>query len=397
MESTRIPKNELLSRMARFTSGMDKTCGNWELCAVTGTVNIFYLTGTMCDGVLIIRRDKGAVLWVRKSYERALIESELDDIRPMKSFRDVASGTGALPGTLYLDTANATLDWYGRLSKYMRFDDVLSVDRVILDVRAIKSEYELERMKTAGKTVSELLIEDAPALFREGMSEVELGVELYSLYMQKGHHGICRFTMRGAETAFGHVVFGDSTLYPSVFDGASGIAGICPASPVLGSRERLLREGDLIFADACFGIDGYHVDKTLIFSFKKPQAEYINDIHKHCLDIEALAASMLRPGVKPSEVYQEAVKFVKPELLGSFMGAPGRTVSFLGHGIGLNADEMPVLASGFDEPLKAGMTIAIEPKIGIEGIGMVGSENTYLVTDNGGVCITGNAMDIVVC
>ena len=397
MEPIKTPKKELSERMMRFITAMEKTYSNWELCAITGSVNVYYLTGTMCDGVLMIRRDEGAILWVRRSYERALLESEFEDIRPMKSYRDVAAGTGQLPDTLYLDTSNATLEWYGMFSKYLHVDNVLSADKILLGVRAVKSEYELIRMRMAGETVSRLLLEDAPAMFREGLSEVELGVELYSLYMKKGHHGICRFTMRGAETAFGHVVFGDSTLYPSVFDGASGIAGICPAAPVLGSRERLLRQGDLIFVDACFGVDGYHVDKTLIFSCKKTQAAYINDIHKHCLDIEAFAASRLCTGVKPSDIYQEAITMVKPELLNCFMGAPGRTVSFIGHGIGLNADEMPVLARGFDAPLEAGMTIAIEPKIGIEGIGMVGSENTYLVTDNGGICITGSSMDIIVC
>ena len=397
MITTKVPKDELTRRIKRFSAELDKVYDNWELCAITGNINIFYLTGTVCDGVLMIRRGDAATLWVRKSYERALLESEFDDIRPMRSFRDVAAGTGPLPETLYLDTAQATLEWYGLLNKHMCFNNVMSADKAILTARAVKSEYEIERMRIAGDSVNRILNENLISLLYEGISEVEFGVKLFSLYMDNGHHGICRFSMRGVETFFGHIAFGDSTLYPSAFDGASGIAGICPAVPVLGSRERLLREGDLMFVDSCFGVDGYHIDKTLIYSYKRPQAENVIAVHRHCLEIEALAASMLRTGVKPSDIYQEALKSVKPELLNSFMGAPGRTVSFLGHGIGLNADEMPVLARGFDEPLEAGMTIAIEPKIGIEGVGMVGSENTYLVTDNGGVCLTGSAMDIVVC
>ncbi|NLZ30398.1 MAG: aminopeptidase P family protein, partial [Methanomicrobiales archaeon] len=64
-------------------------------------------------------------------------------------------------------------------------------------------------------------------------------------------------------------------------------------------------------------------------------------------------------------------------------------VSFLGHGVGLQVDEMPVIARGFDEPLEEGMVIALEPKKGVEGVGMVGTENTFIVTRGGGRSITG--------
>jgi Xaa-Pro aminopeptidase len=106
---------------------------------------------------------------------------------------------------------------------------------------------------------------------------------------------------------------------------------------------------------------------------------------------------MLRPGVKPSDIYARALAFVDPEFADGFMGVPGRTVPFLGHSVGLYIDETPIIAKGFDAPLEPGMTIAIEPKIGIEGAGMVGSENTYLVTESGGVSITGKASDILLC
>jgi Xaa-Pro aminopeptidase len=65
-------------------------------------------------------------------------------------------------------------------------------------------------------------------------------------------------------------------------------------------------------------------------------------------------------------------------------------VKFLGHGIGLEIDELPVLARGFKQPLEAGMTIAIEPKFTFPGIGVVGIENSYLITDDGfeNLCIS---------
>jgi Xaa-Pro dipeptidase len=77
------------------------------------------------------------------------------------------------------------------------------------------------------------------------------------------------------------------------------------------------------------------------------------------------------------------------------MGLGDNKVQFLGHGIGLVIDEQPVLASRFDEPLQEGMTIAVEPKIGLPGIGMVGVENTFEVTHDGGKCITGDRFDLL--
>lgn len=77
------------------------------------------------------------------------------------------------------------------------------------------------------------------------------------------------------------------------------------------------------------------------------------------------------------------------------MGLGGNKVRFLGHGIGLALDEVPVLAPRFDEPLQTGTVMAIEPKVGLPGLGMVGVENTFEVTPGGGRCITGSGFDII--
>ena len=385
----KVPRCELESRIKRFTGLMDKAYDGWELCAVVGGINLFYLTGTMCDGLLLLRRGEGNTLWVRRSFERAVIESELEDIRPMRSFRDISGVISPLPDTLYIDKANASLEWYGLFSKHMAFSNVLPIDSVLLYTRAVKSDYELDFMKRAGAETDRIYREDLPGLLREGISEVELGAELFSLFLKRGFHGVSRFSMRNVDSILGHVEFGDSPLYPSAFNGASGVKGLCPAVPVLGNRDRFLNEGDLIYIDLGVGIDGYHIDKTLVLSYKLHQPEFVVAAHRHCLELERLAASMLKPGAVPADIYEIVTASVNEEFRACFMGAAGRNVPFVGHGVGLYVDEMPVIAKGFDSPLETNMTIAIEPKIGIDGIGMVGSENTYLVTDNGGVSLTG--------
>jgi len=202
--------------------------------------------------------------------------------------------------------------------------------------------------------------------------------------------------MRNVDSILGHIAFGDSSLYPSAFNGASGINGLCPAVPVLGNRDRFLCAGDLIYVDFGVGIDGYHIDKTIVFSYMKPQPDYVIAAQNHCLELEQKAVSMLKPGAVPADIYETITATVRSDYRSNFMGAKGRTVPFIGHGVGLNVDEMPVIAKGFTAPLEENMTIAIEPKISIDGIGMVGSENTYLVTKNGGISLTGDPCQLVV-
>ena len=395
MDVNKTPDSELETRLDRFISAMDAEYEDWELCALTGAASLFYLTGTICDGMLLLRNGGDRTLWVRRNYERSLLESGFPDIRPMASFRDVADAVGALPDTLYLDTAHATMEWFSLLSKYMPFKNVLPADSVMLRVREVKSDYELTRMRAAGAAIDRILTNELPELMLAGISEAALGARLLAAFIENGHHGVSRFIMRNTAELLGHVAFGDSPLYPGVFNGASGIAGLCPAVPALGRRDRYLSEGDLVFIDVCFGVDGYNVDKTLVYSFKGRQPEYIIKAHSHCLELQRLAASLLRPGSKPSDVYEKTLGAVDPEYRIRFMGAPGRTVPFIGHSVGLYVDETPVIAKGFDSPLESGMTIAIEPKMGFEGVGMVGAENTYLVTDEGGVSLTGQLSGII--
>jgi Xaa-Pro aminopeptidase len=113
-------------------------------------------------------------------------------------------------------------------------------------------------------------------------------------------------------------------------------------------------------------------------------------IHQQCVGIQDAIVALLKPGAVPSQIYEEVTADLGPAFLENFMGYGDRKVQFLGHGIGLEIAENPVIAKGFDRPLEDGMAIALEPKKGIKGIGMVGTENTFIVTPSGGRSITGN-------
>ncbi len=386
----KVPLTELKNRMNCFRKKMDVSNSEWETAVIFSKINLYYFTGTMQDGMLIIPRSGEATFWVRRSYERALDESLFPNIEPMDSFRDAAKSVSKLTDTVYLETEVVPLALYQRFQKYFPFKNVKSSDAQVCAVRAVKSEYELSLTREAGRIHQHVLEDLVPEMLREGMSEADLSTELFSVLVEEGHHGACRFGMFDTEMILGNVCFGESSIYPTYFNGPGGKYGLCPAAPVLGSRDRKLRKGDLVFVDVGCGVDGYHTDKTTTYMFGSSLPQYAIDAHNKCVDIQNKAASMLKPGILPSEIYNTIVNGLDKDFLQNFMGFGSRKVKFLGHGVGLLIDETPVIAEGFDEPLQERMVFALEPKKGIENIGMVGIENTFIVTSKGGECITGD-------
>jgi Xaa-Pro aminopeptidase len=387
----KVPSQELDHRMDRFRDLMDSTRPEWKLAIIFNKINLYYFTGTMQDGMLLVPRNGEPCLWVRRSYERAQDESLISDIRPMRSYRDAAGAmAGRLPETVYLETEQVPLALFSRLQKHFPFTDVQPLDREMQRVRAVKSPYELGLMERAGDIHRRVLEEGVPELLREGMTEAELTSELYSLMMSEGHHGIVRFGMFESEIVLGLIGFGESSIYPTYLDSPGGNAGLSPAVPLFGSRRRRLGDGDLVFVDIGCGYGGYHTDKTMTYVFGSPLPEEAVAAHERCRELQDAIASQLRPGLAPSRIYETVTASLDPGFLENFMGYGSRRVQYVGHGIGLEIAEDPVIGRGYDLPLEEGMAIAVEPKKGVKGVGMVGIENTFIVTPSGGRSITGH-------
>jgi Xaa-Pro dipeptidase len=391
----RVPLYELNARMKRFRAKMDSINPSWEIAIIISKINQFYFTGTMQEGMLIIPRNNEASYWVRRSYERAVDESFFQLIKPMESYRDAAEFVGKPSGTVLLETEVVPLAMYQRLNRYFSFNDVKPVEPCIAAIRSIKSSYELSLMEQAGNIHKLVLEERLPNLLREGMSEAELAVELYSVMVKEGHQGVARFSMFDTEMILGHICFGESSIYPTYFNGPGGNYGMGPAVPVLGSHENKLKKGDLVFVDVGCGFDGYHTDKTITCMFGEAIPEEAILEHHKCVDIQNQIAAMLKPDNIPADIYNSIINNLSPEFTKNFMGFGNRRVKFLGHAIGLHIDELPVIAEGFYEPLQEGMVFALEPKKGIENVGMVGIENTFIVTKDGGKCITGSNQGLI--
>jgi len=391
----KVPLSELEARISSFRNMMAVSNPEWEIAAIFSKINQYYFTGTMQDGMLIIPREGEPTLWVRRSYERSQDESLFPSIKPMKSFRDAKKEFKTLPDTVYLETEVVPLALYQRFNKHFPFKDFKPVDQQLATVRAVKSDYELSLMRKSGKIHQRVAEDLLPDMLQEGMSEANLAVTIFKTLVEEGHDGLTRFGMFDNEMVVGHVGFGDSSIYPTYFDGASGTRGLSPAAPVLGSRQRKLKKGDLVFVDVGCAFNGYNTDKTMTYMFGSSLPQHAIETHHKCVEIQNEIAKMLKPGAIPSQIYHRIMDNMDEDFLENFMGFGLRKVKFLGHAIGLLIDELPVIAERFDQPLQEGMVFAVEPKNGIAGVGMVGIENTFIVTPRGGECITGDNPGLV--
>lgn len=385
-----VPASELEARLERFRRAMDAAHPGWEMAAVNHKVAMYYFTGTIQEGVLLIR-PQDAVFWVRRSFERACNESHFSDIRPMHSFREAAAFYGSAPKVMYVETKKATLDWERMLHKYFAFEELGSFDSVLQDLRMVKSEYELKQMEQSGAIHETVLDIVAPKLIHGGISEAQLAIALYSEMVQRGSHGTARFNQALGEEAVGIASFGKSGLVRTGFDGPGGTDGTCIAVQSIGNAFRKLQPGRLVYLDIPCGFDGYHTDKTVVYYYgdlaKDEQSKYLMEAQQRCLELEQEVVRLMVPGEPIENLYLRTMDKFDNIYGDAFMNGG----KFLGHSIGLVMDEAPAIAKGFKQPLQPGMTFAVEPKIALPGLGMVGTENTYVVTENGARSLTGSS------
>lgn len=381
MPHTPVPADELSARLDRLRHTMTQRDPAWSMMILDNKIDLYYFTGTMQEGALVITPDK-ASLFVRRSYDCARQESLFDDIRPLGSFRGIAEAFPNIPETVYVASRTMTLQKLAMLNKYLPFTPK-SADNVLAELRTVKSEYELDCMRQSGRLHQQVIEEIAPALLRPGVSEARLCSEVCTAMLDRGAMGISRFNQPAAEDVLGVASFSENSLCAAALDSPSGTVGTCIAMKSIGSSERRLHEGDVVLLDIPCGMHGYHTDKSITFYYgelnRHPQGDLIRAAREQCIFLENEVAAMMKPGAVPAEIYEKLLACVDPAFRTGFMNA----CKFIGHSIGLTMDETPVLAKGFTAPLAAGMTLAVEPKIALDGIGLIGCENTYEIMSQG--------------
>ena len=348
-------------------------------------IDVYYFSGTRQNSTLWIPATGEPFLMVRKSLARAKVESALTDIRPFPSSKEFPAlfGESVQKIGFTFDVAPVQqLNYYSKLLSGCEFVDISAVNR---EVRSVKSEFELEQLRISGAALGSVF-KMVPEFLKSGMSELDLAAEFEYRLRKLGNEGYVRMRAFNQELFGGLAVSAGGASY-GFFDGAVTGKGLSNASPQ-GASLDIIAENNPVFLDYTGVFNGYITDMTRIFVIGKldPQLQRAFDLS---LEIQAHLQAALKPGAICEELFLQAVEIAEKAGLGAhFMGMPGEQAKFVGHGVGLELDEYPVLAQGFKVPLQAGQTIAIEPKFVFPDKGVIGIENTFAVSSSGGEKIT---------
>ena len=356
-------------------------------------IDIYYFSGTRQNSTLWIPAQGDARLMVRKSYTRAKDESCIEDTRPFPSSKEFPAlfGEELKKIGFTFDVAPVQqLNYYVKLLPGRDFVDISPVNR---DVRSVKSDWELEQMRNSGARLCDVFRE-VPGFLKEGMREVDLAAEFEYRLRKAGGEGYVRMRAFNQELFQGLAVSSATAGNPGFFDGAVTGVGMSSASPH-GASAAAISADTPVLVDYTGVFNGYIVDMTRFFVIGKLAPE-LGHAFATALAIQNYLVANLKPGAICEELFLKAAEMAEAAgLAQNFMGAPGENARFVGHGVGLELDEFPVLAQGFKVALQAGQTIAIEPKFVLPGLGVIGIENTFAVSSQGGVKLTDMPDEIV--
>ena len=378
------PKPELDLRIKNLQAYLIQN--DIDAALVLQRVDLFYFSGTFQQGSLYIPSSGDPLLMVHKSSERARAESGIEQILHLESPRKIPGLLKAngypLPRKLGLELDVLPTNMYFNYQRLFQGADLVDLSQPIRLMRAVKSTHEINIMRRAAE-LSDQVAGHVPTILREGMSELELAGKVEAKARKLGHQGVVRMRLWGGEMFYGHLMSGPTAAAPSYLASPTGGVGASPAI-AQGPGYRTIQRHEPVLVDYVFAYNGYLSDHTRIFSLGSLPQKLV-DAQSAMLQVQEMVKKSATPGVPSGAIYELALaKAAELGYADHFMGAAGKErIRFVGHGIGLEVDEYPFLAAGQDLPLQEDMTIALEPKLIFPGKGVVGIENTHVVTQDG--------------
>lgn len=370
-------ENELELKWRRIQQAMRQE--EADGCLLTMNMNLYYVSGQVFNGYFYLPAE-GRPYW----FVKRLTIPETNQVHVIRKpeqipdfFRDLNL---AMPRKLLLEADELSYNEYIRLQHVFRAEATGNASALIRHIRMIKTPWEIEQMRISARK-HEAVYREIPACYRPGMRDIELQIEIEKRMRVHGSLGYFRAFGSNMDIFMGSLLAGENAGEPSPFDFALGGAGMHASGP-LGANGTLLREGTTVMADMSGNYTAYQTDMTRVFSIGKlPDRAY--RVHRVALEIQARMERTAKPGVPCAELYRDALAMAGQEgLEDCFMGTRFQA-KFVGHGVGLEINELPVLTTRSKDILQPGITFAFEPKFVLAGIGAVGIENTFLVTDSG--------------
>jgi len=368
-----VTEGEISKRLNRFQNKL--TAHEVDGAIIVQKTDLYYFSGTDQDAHLWVPASGQPILMVRKSMERAREDSPVRSIVPL-----IRKHTGKGPKRLGLEMDILPAALYLSYQRLFPDAEMVDISPLIRSVRMIKSDYEISCI-TRAAAMADRMYEKVPGFLSEAMTETDLALRVEAFYRGKGHPGLVRTRGFNMECIYGQVMSGKNGAVPSNSAGPTGGRGLGPFYSQSAGMEKI-GEHEPVIIDYAANVEGYIADQSRIFSIGRLSDEF-HKAHAVMLEVQEAIAEQGKPGARAEDLYNMALDIVeRAGFKQGFMGYPD-PVPFVAHGVGLDIDEWPVIGRNSDTRLREGMTIALEPKIVIPGKGVVGIENTWVVTADG--------------
>ena len=378
-----IPAAELKTRI----HGLQQKLAALDIggALIVQKADLFYYTGTTQQGWLYVPVLGDPVFMVFKDLTRARAESGIDRILFLISPKNIPETLAKLkmplPDRLGLELDVMPANLYLMFSQIFETAKIIDISTQIRLQRAVKSSFEINCVKKAS-ALADRVAAKVPELLKAGMKEIELAGMLESFARSLGHQGLIRMRMWDNYLFYGHIMCGAGAAVPGAFASPTGGAGMNP-NVGQGPSFAVIKPNEPILVDYVFALDGYLSDHARIFSLGEVSCD-LQEAHAAMLDIQETIKKQAVPGTITGDIYEAMMAMADEKgYKDTFMGAAKPKIRFTGHGLGIELDEFPFIAKGQTLALSPGMLIALEPKVVFPGQGVVGIENTLLVTETG--------------
>lgn len=379
---TKELRAELMLRTAKIQSRMN-TIGVGA-CLIAGNSNLLYVAGRMFRGYVYIPETGNPIYFVIRPF--GLKSEDVVYIRkPEQIVEELGKRNINLPTALGIEYAELSYSDMIRLKNAFPTAEIKDSTMLLKQCRMTKTEYELARMREDGMRQAKAYSQ-VKHIYKEGMTDVEFQIELERILRLEGSLGFYRTSGSLMEINMGSVLNGKNADMPTPYDFAVGGGGVDPSLPV-GADGSVMLRGTTIMVDMNGNFNGYQTDMTRVWKIGQVSelAEKAHRISRHILrTLEKIAL----PGERVAMLYEKAMEIVEQENMTDYFMGHSQKAAFIGHGVGIELNELPVLTPRSKDLLEEGMTLAIEPKFVIPEVGAVGVENTYIVRASGLECIT---------
>jgi Xaa-Pro aminopeptidase len=359
-----------------------------DLALISDNANKYYLTGRVFSGWILVGADASFHCYVKRPNH--LSGDNMSLVRkPEEMTSAVAQSAAQRVG---LEMSTLSVNDYNRLAAIFSGKEIADLSAVLRQTRAVKTPFEIEQLRISGQH-HEKVYRLIPDLYRQGMTDIQLQIEIERQLRLEGCLGQFRISGDSMELFMANILAGDNADNPTPYDFAMGGAGADASLPV-GANNTAITDGMTVMVDANGNFTGYMTDMTRTFSVGQISDTAIR-AHQCSIDICDAIAKAALPGTKASDLYELARKMADDAGLADYFMGHHQKAGFIGHGIGIEINEAPVIAPRSRDIIQQGNVIAIEPKFVIPGIGAVGIENTYVSRHDGLECLTNAPQQLI--